>query len=461
MSLYDLARKAKGKYKEYKKQQAGRYLSPVRRLERVAPISSGRYAAMTFDDGPSAMETNPKRSDRVLSDDLMDTLAKYGAKGTFDVIGTTEYNYPDVAGPIGTFTWGGVAYDHYPDFEKDALAGVKNQPGLTRRMLDEGHELTSHTYRHVLFGQNRIVYGKRKYYQNIRQVIEDLQTLDDLVRDEYGFRIRMSRPPHYIDKTCDGHSAYDAYRYMDYLYMAASFDGGGWQVSGDYQKDVQAMITPLERALASNPDSLNGQINFQKDGCNMSKQTPIADALDQQLKLLYDNGYQIITVSQLIEMSPFEDTGDKDPVHESARRLINAGYCVAYQNNTLQPDRQVTFGELVTMSVAPDKHLKAFRDYVDAGFTAPAEIVARAKAYGVGTSHPYFHAFRAAMEQGLLDAANPQGMNVSSPVTPAQFTAFCTRLNGGKKVNYTMLNTSDRLKRRDVFPLLAELLQKE
>lgn len=458
MKLYDLARKVKRQYKAYVKQQAGKYLSPVRRIERVAPPSGGRFAAMTFDDGPSAMPTNPLRSSRVLTDDLLDTLKKYGAKGTFDVIGTTEYNYPDQAGPTGTFNWGGVAYDHYPDFEKDALAGVKNQPDLTRRIVDEGHELTSHGWRHILFGRNRIVYGKRKCFEGLSQVIEDLEALHKLVEETYGRTIRMSRPPHYVDNTCDGHSAYDAYRYMNYQYMAASFDGGGWQVSGDYRKDVQAMIAPLEQALAADPASLNGQIIFQKDGCNMSKETPVADALGPQLKLLCDNGYKIVTVSELLAMSPFEDTPDTDPVHPAARALIGAGYCVARKNNTLQPDRTMALGDFLMMCAPPQALIDAYRAWVDAGFAPTASEAALSKAWRIAPTHPYFHAFAVAADSGLIARGNPEGLRPDAPLTPALFTKLTTRLNAGKTKEYAVLNTSDALTVRNILPTLAELL---
>ena len=35
-------------------------------------------------------------------------------------VGDTSNNYPDHKGKHGSATWGGVAYDHYPDFAKDA-----------------------------------------------------------------------------------------------------------------------------------------------------------------------------------------------------------------------------------------------------------------------------------------------------------------------------------------------------
>lgn len=461
MNLYQLARRAKGKYREYVKAQAGKYLSPVRRIERVAPIPGKRLCAMTFDDGPAASPTNPPRSERGLTDDLLDTLAKFGAKGSFDVIGATEDNYPDTQGPTGTFTWGGEAYDHYPDFGLDHLGGVKNQPGLVRRILSEGHEITSHTYAHRLFGQNRLIYGKRKYFSNIHEVIEDLQKLDRLLREDFSYTIRMSRPPHYIDRTCDGHNSYDAYRYMNYQYMAASFDGGGWQVSGDYQKDVQAMITPLEKALTADPDSLNGQIIFQKDGCNMSRETPVADALEPQLKLLYDHGYEVITVSDLLALSPFEDTGSADPVHESARALIDRGYCVAYQNNSLQPDRIATVGEFLMMCAEPEALLDAYRAYVDADFCVLDQVAASVKRYRIAPTHPYYFAFVLAVEAGILDPENPERLFADTPLTAPLFSSLLTKLSG-KPAEYTILNTSSQLKRRDILPVLAKaILEKE
>lgn len=453
MNLYQLARQAKSKYKEYVKAKAGTYLSPVRRIERVAPIPNRRLCAMTFDDGPAASPTNPKRSDRGLTDDLLDTLAKFGAKGTFDVIGCTEDNYPDVKGPDGAFTWGGEAYDHYPDFGLDHLGGVKNQPALAKRILDEGHEITSHTYAHRLFGENKLIYGKRKYFENINEVIDDLKKLHSLLENDFNYKVIMSRPPHYIDKTCDGHNSYDAYRYMNYQYMAASFDGGGWQVSGDYNKDVEAMITPLKRALEADPDSLSGQIIFQKDGCNMNRETPVADALEPQLKLLYDLSYEVISVRDLLALSPFEDVGANDEVHSSARRLINAGYTVAYKNNTLQPDRETNVGELLVMCANPEEYLGAYRAYVDDGFKVSNPLTS----YKIKPEHPYYFAFDLAVKNGILDVENSMKLSWNTPLTVNLFGTLLEKI-AGKKVEYTIMNQGKVLTRRNILPILAEVL---
>jgi hypothetical protein len=153
----------------------------------------------------------------------------------------------------------------------------------------------------------RAVYGKRNHFMTLDEVVEDLNKLQKYMKEKFNYDIKLSRPPHYIDKISDGSTSYDAYRIMGYNYMAASFDGAGWQPLETYEKEVNAMIEPLKVALEKDENSLNGKIIFQKDGCNMNLRTPVADALEEQLKLLKEYGYKVITVSDLLKMSPFED----------------------------------------------------------------------------------------------------------------------------------------------------------
>lgn len=76
------------------------YVGYTRRIERVQ--TTRRICAMTFDDGPMGLPASPDRFDgRTLTDVLLDTLAQYGARGSFDVIGDTSANYPDEAGKLG------------------------------------------------------------------------------------------------------------------------------------------------------------------------------------------------------------------------------------------------------------------------------------------------------------------------------------------------------------------------
>ena len=150
MSKVDLIKIAKAIKRKIKK-SAPTYVSYCRKIERIK--TDKRICAMTFDDGPTY--------DAEITETIIDTLNRHGAKGTFDIIGTTENNYPDSLGKIGTPSWGGVAYDHYPKYESDKLAGAVNCPDLIQKILSSGHEITNHTYSHILFGKKNIIYSKR------------------------------------------------------------------------------------------------------------------------------------------------------------------------------------------------------------------------------------------------------------------------------------------------------------
>ena len=424
MILYDIARRAKHMIKDYLKSRDCGYVTPVRRIERVFPTDGERICAMTFDDGPSDIATNPKVSDDGLTLHLLKTLESHGAKGTFDVIGTTEHNYPDEAGVHGSFSWGGVKYDHYPDINRDKDAGAKNRPDLVSRIIKGGHEISNHGYRHILFGPLNLVYGARASFGNIHEVISDMMELHNLISDEHGVEIKLARPPHYVDKIPDGKTSYDAYRYAGYNYMAASFDGGGWlPSSGDTEKDVQDMVEPLRRALEEDPDSLNGQIIFQKDGYSMSRHTPVAEALPRQLEILKEYGYRVVTVSELLSRSSFADC-----MNEDATALANAGYAVGYRNNTFQPHRILTFGELVAMCTPPEVVCAAYRNFVDSNFSTDGLAADIAKKYGVSEKHPYFIAFCVAASISLIDADNKARISYKTKVTDKLFSDFIKNL---------------------------------
>ena len=352
MIVYNLARKLNAQIKRYKKYRNGMVLSPTRRIEFVNPPCEGRFVAMTFDDGPTTL---PTTSDATigLTESILNTLSKFGAKGTFDIIGTTNENYPDLPGRAGDFTWSGVHFDHYPKYGDDASAGAVNCPELVGRIIQENHEITSHTYSHRLFGPMRAVYGERTHFTKLSEVVDDLTRLDEYLLNHFDYKVRLSRPPHYIDRIPDGSNSYDAYRIMGYNYLAASFDGAGWQPMSDYKDEVDAMIEPLRRALTTDPDALNGQIIFQKDGCNMNLRTPVADALESQLQLLTDYGYSVITVSELLEMSPFEDVRNDCSALPYIKKLLAKQHTIGYRNNTFAPNRYITADEFCIMCTEP------------------------------------------------------------------------------------------------------------
>lgn len=412
-----LAKKAKHRFQDQIRERTPVYLSPVRRIERVA--TRERICAMTFDDGPCALPPSPDHfRGKALTLVLAETLERYEAKGTFDVVGDTSANYPDRAGKHGSASWGGVAYDHYPDFGKDSQGGVVHCPELISRLLAGGHEITSHTYSHVLFGWKPLVYGRRRYLQGLEPVTADLKKLHRAMEEGWGYPIRLGRPPHYVDAIRGGFTSYDAYALMGYQYMAASFDGAGWLPLASYEAEVEATWRPMEKLLLEDADAFRGQIIFQKDGFNMARRTPVADGLDRQLRLLTDHGYQVVTVSELLERSPFRDEPPESDVGRAARRLLGRGWCVAYQDNTLRPDETLTRGELAMMAY---------------GWETVKERIAlvrsgRAPFRDVAPRHPYGAAAVLAVRTGAMAAVDGR-FRPDDPVTPVELAQLCaTRL---------------------------------
>ena len=408
------------------------HISYTRRIERVC--TSKRICAMTFDDGPMDLPASPDRfGGRSLTDLLLDTLAEYGARGTFDVIGDTSENYPDQAGKPGSPAWGGIRYDHYPDIKKDSRGGAVHNDRLIRRILAEGHQLTNHGYRHVLFGKKAVIYGKRRYLGSFEAVRADLDRLHTLIREKYGYEMTMGRPPHYVDKVEKGLTAYDVYDALGYQYLAASFDGAGWlpstlsDLEAAFEAEVRAMTEPLKKALEQDPDCLCGQIIFQKDGYNMARRTPVACGLGQQLALLREYGYRVVTVEELLNESPFADLGREDPDFEKLNRLQRTRALV-YSDNRLRPDRPMTQGELA-MLLAPREETvgrrlamirnEAFSSGKSNGLQ-PGKRDRNNKTASGKKVHAYAGALSWCVEQGLL----PADASPDAPVTALPASLF-------------------------------------
>ncbi len=338
-----LAKKFKHRYEDRIRASTPVYISPVRRINGVK--SCERVCAMSFDDGPCMQHPNPNNYGGPLTLCLIEALERHGAKGTFDCIGDTSENYPDVCGKEGTAMWGGVAYDHYPDFGKDNLGGIKNCPELVKRILDGGHEISNHSYFHRIWGAKPLIYGKRKHLNGIDEVMADLKRLHSILKDDYDYEIKLSRPPHYVDKINKNFTSYDAYAMLGYQYLGAGPDGGGWLPGADYKKEVEAMVRVIRDALEENPDAFCGAIIFQKDGCNMLRRTPVADALELQLEELDKYGYRVLTVSEMILASPFEDIALGDEGFDEAKALLEAGCCPAFSDNCVHYEKPITEAE--------------------------------------------------------------------------------------------------------------------
>ena len=88
-----------------------------------------------------------------------------------------------------------MRFDHYPDIHCDEQGGAEHNDRLIRRMLAEGHQITNHGYRHILFGKKPFVYGAREYLPGFDAAVEDLGRLHALMQTRYGYTMTLARPP--------------------------------------------------------------------------------------------------------------------------------------------------------------------------------------------------------------------------------------------------------------------------
>ncbi|MDR2501789.1 MAG: polysaccharide deacetylase family protein [Oscillospiraceae bacterium] len=384
------------------------YLSPVRRIDRVK--TRERVVAITFDDGPCAAACSPDtHGGRALTDVILDTLSEFSARGTFNVVGDTGENYPDSAGAVSTPYWSGTKFDHYPSFGDDANGGAKNQPRIIRRIIDEGHEISSHGYRHIIFGESNRVYSARKNLGSFDAAAEDLRRLHKLMAREYGYTLRLHRPPHYVDRIPDGTTSFDVLASLGYQYLGASYDGCDWlPQSAGYDAEVRHTRAGLDALLARNPDALCGQIIFSMDGFNMALRSPVADGLRGMLEALTAHGYRVVTLSELITLSPLSDLAPGEAGFDKLAWLLARGYTAAFRDNTARMQKPVTRGELIAMFAenAPARRVELIEKDKTARVLPDIPV-----------THPYSGAVIWAVELGIIPDSAPLGAD--KPATHA------------------------------------------
>ena len=104
----------------------------------------------------------------------------------------------------------------------------------------------------------------------------------------------------------------------------------------------------------------------------MNLRAPVLDALPQQLRLLRQYGYQVVPVSRLLELSPFEDLAPDSPAAPHVLELLRQGHIVGYQNNTFQGEKAITPEEFLLMAARPE-HLRTQARF------SPREIIRESK----------------------------------------------------------------------------------
>ncbi len=420
------------------------------------PGNHGGAGGKVAGGGSGASVAASATTGRGITDFILDVLETYGGTATFAIVGSTAANYPDLPGEPGSPHWNGVSYDHFPEFGQDALAGAVAQPDLVRRIVKAGNELANHSWRHIVFGPQASTHRKRGHHAGFMAALGDLRELHDHVREHFGYEMRLGRPPHFVDGTRPtpgggpaARDAYDILAALGYNYIGLGVDGGGWAASsGSYDNDVERMVLGLQRALERDGRALCGALISQKDGYNLSGQSPVVTALPREMQLFRNYGYKVVTVSTLLGMSPFADLAPDHPAFAAAKELLERGWWVTYRDNTVRPYLHVVRGELAVWALGAAKAsgaggagALAANGSSGVGAVAFKDGLAAAAVYAdVPLGHPYRWHVETAAGRGLWrGVASPSGrpsepgargsrvFGLWDPVSPAEFREIMGR----------------------------------
>ena len=202
-------------------EQTGQIIWDIKTTEKIV--------ALTFDDGP-----HPKHTDEVL-----DVLGKYDAKGTFFLVGELAEQNPEVV-------W---------------------------RMYEDGHELANHTYTHP-------------FRSTISKLLDEIKRTNEAIFSITGYSPVLFRPVEgqYTDKLIDAVTK-EGYKVVMWSWHLDTED---WKDPG-VDKIVKKVID------ATTPGNV---ISFHDGGGNREQ---TVKALEEILPILEKDGYEFVTISELLK----------------------------------------------------------------------------------------------------------------------------------------------------------------
>jgi cellulose synthase/poly-beta-1,6-N-acetylglucosamine synthase-like glycosyltransferase/peptidoglycan/xylan/chitin deacetylase (PgdA/CDA1 family) len=208
--------------------------------------SSNNKIAITFDDGPDP-EWTPK---------ILDVLKEKGVKATFFVIGVE----------------------------------AEKNPGITKRIYAEGHEIGNHTFTHP-----DISNVSKRYFE------VELNLTERLFEGELGVKPILFRPPYSIDQepdTADQVRPLELAQQLGYVTVGDKIDPNDWRdnprrPADEIVADVMKNLPPCE------PGNLScGNVLLLHDGGGDRSET--LKALPQIIDGIRQRGYEIVPVSTLL-----------------------------------------------------------------------------------------------------------------------------------------------------------------
>jgi polysaccharide deacetylase family sporulation protein PdaB len=171
--------------------------------------------------------------------EILNILKKYNAKATFFVIGQNAEKYPDII----------------------------------KREVAEGHEIGNHTYSHP--DLHKI---------DIDKFLEEIEKTQTTIEDICGIRPKLFRPPggYYDDRSIG------IVESMGYKSVLWSLDTRDWSMPKS-----DSIVAKVEERAAEGDIILFHDLE--------DKRLPTPTALKKIIPYLIENGYEFVTVSELLE----------------------------------------------------------------------------------------------------------------------------------------------------------------
>lgn len=171
--------------------------------------------------------------------EILDILEEYGVKATFFAVGENAKAYPE----------------------------------LIRRASEEGHEIGNHTHTHLRLDRCDVAEAEREIGACTR-VLEEIT----------GRKIRLFRPPEGV--CTEGVKVYCRAQEMTILLWSVDTRDWAHTPAGEILKNVRE-------------NARNGSIILMHDF--IGKNSPTPAVLRQIIPMLQESGYELVTVSQLLE----------------------------------------------------------------------------------------------------------------------------------------------------------------
>lgn len=210
--------------------------TPFPWVEKYAYAFSGPHnkaeVALTFDDGPDATYTSK----------MLDTLNKYGVKGTFFLLGQNAEKYPDVV----------------------------------KRMAAEGHVIGNHSYSHPEF----VKLSDAEYHEQITKT-------ERIVKNLAGYEPKFIRPPY--GAINEQQVAWATNRKN--MIVQWTVDTLDWKTTN--AQDI------TNKAVGN---SFPGSVILQHSGPGLNLQASL-ESLDQTIPQLTSKGARFVTLPQMFNLA--------------------------------------------------------------------------------------------------------------------------------------------------------------